>query len=244
MINKQSRLYRASAAALLLSGFLMAEQPTTPTNFDEIVQKYIMDHPEVIMKSLTTYQAKIKQIAADRARQMVLAERDNLWNDPSSPFIGNSKGVTIVEFFDYRCGYCKKVSPTIAKLLETNPEIRVVFKELPILGPESIIAAKASLAANKQGAYMKFHDALLATNDPVTMDWIDRTSASLGLDLAKLKSDMNSPEIDQAILRNSQLAEKLQVKATPTFIIGTETIAGAVDSDGLRSFIEAASGTK
>ena len=76
------------------------------------------------------------------------------------------------------------------------------------------------------------------------MDWIDRTSASLGLDLAKLKSDMNSPEIDQAILRNSQLAEKLQVKATPTFIIGTETIAGAVDSDGLRSFIEAASGTK
>ena len=241
MIKKQT-LTLSLAAALFGFTALAATNPTLPAagqSMDAAIEKYLMDHPEVIMKSLTGFQVKQKQAAQERARQAVAAEREFLVNDPSSPSAGNPKGVTIVEFFDYRCGYCKKASSTVAKLLEMNPNVRVVFKELPILGAESMYAAKASLAAQKQGAYLKFHAALFAAAEPVSMALIERTATGLGLDLAKLKADMNTPEVDQMIVQNNELAEKLQVRATPTFVIGNEVIAGAVDADRLNSLVAA-----
>ena len=235
MFNKQSL-----TLAFVACGVLVAGQQVSNPQIDEAVQKYILEHPELILKSLTTYQAKLKQLTQDRARQTVIAERENLVNDPTSPSAGNAKGVTIVEFFDYRCGYCKKVSPALAKLLETDPSARVVFKELPILGPDSMVAAKASLAADKQGAYLKFHDALFAASEPFTMELMEKIAAGFGLDVARFKTDMISPEIDRIIIKNAQLAEKLQVKATPTFIVGSETVAGALDVEGLRSLVNGA----
>ena len=237
---------RHLAAALTACGIALADQPpaaATPPIFEAAVQKYIMEHPEVILKSLTNFQLRQKQVAQERARQTVVAERENLVNDPTSPSAGSAKGVTVVEFFDYRCGYCRKVSGTVAKLLETNPNVRVVFKELPILGPDSMIASKASLAAHKQGAYLKFHAALFEAAEPVTIAFIERIAAGLGMDVAKLKADMNAPEIDQIIVHNSELAGKLQVRATPTFVIGGEVVAGAVDAERLDSLIKAEAAT-
>jgi protein-disulfide isomerase len=228
------------AAALLLAVATTGQAQQAPADFDAAIRKYIIEHPEVILESLTAHQARQKVAAQERIRQTVVAEREELVNDVSSPSVGNPKGVTIVEFFDYRCGYCKKAKDTVAQLLESNPDVRVVYKELPILGPDSMLAAKASLGAHKQGAYAKFQQALFAATEPFTMDFIVQTAAGLGLDVEKLKADMNDPAIDEAIVRNSQLADRLKIRATPTFVVGSETIAGALDLEKLKRLVEAA----
>lgn len=228
------------AAAVLLAAATSAQAQQVPADFDAAIRKYIIAHPEVILESLTTHQARQKASAQERVRQTVAAERDELVNDASSPSVGNPKGVTIVEFFDYRCVYCKKVNDAVAQLLETNPDVRVVYKELPILGPDSMLASKASLAAHKQGAYAKFQQALFAATQPFTLDFIAQTASDLGLDVNKLKADMNDPAIDEAIVRNSRLADRLKIRATPTFVVGTETIAGALDLENLTRLVAAA----
>src|SRR5207249_8659962 len=162
-----------------------------------------------------------------------------LSDDPAAPFAGEpGSTVTMVEFFDYRCGYCKQVSPTIAKLLSGSPSLRVVFKDFPILGPDSTLAAKAALAAQRQGAYLKFHLALMTSSEPITPGAVERLASKLDLDVPKLKADMELPEIQAILDKNMKLAEAIGVSSTPTFVIGSELVAGGMTEESFRNLLK------
>jgi protein-disulfide isomerase len=145
--------------------------------------------------------------------------------------------VTLVEFFDYRCPYCKQVSPSLQALLKEDPKLRVVYKEFPVLGRESVFAARAALAARKQGKYELFHNALMALKGQLGDDIVLKTAGAVGIDVEKLKADMGAPEIEAQIRRNHELAQALDIRGTPAFIVGTTLIPGAVDVATLRQKI-------
>lgn len=203
----------------------------------ETIRQYILEHPEVIIESLQNLRRRQLAAEQERAREVLTAQRNVLLNDPASPVAGKPDGVTLIEFFDYRCGYCKKVDPIVTELLAQNPNVRVVYKVFPILGPESLTAAKAGLAANKQGAYEQFHKALISAGESITMDFLEKIAGEVGLDFARLKADMASPEVEKEIFENMKLAQALNILATPTFIAGSELICGAVDAPQLQALV-------
>lgn len=234
------------ALALPLAVFLLAglpaaaqeavEEPARPA-IEKIVREYILQHPEVLMESVRLYQERERTAQKERSKGAVSAKLTDLQHDPSSPVAGAAGGVTVVEFFDYRCGFCKKAEGTITKLLADHPEIQLVFKEFPILGPESLLAAKAGLAAHKQGGYLKFHQALMTLPGPITMDAIGELAGKQGLNISKLKTDMESPEVQSMIARNRELGREVGVNATPTFVIGSELVQGASDAAAFEGLI-------
>lgn len=226
------------AGAFLFSFLSLAQDapkpaPSTPPSKDEIekiVRDYIVQHPEVLIESLRLYQERERQAALERGKAAIKQHQSDLFNDPSAPAAGKQgDAVSLVMFFDYRCGYCKQVDPTLMQLLAEAPNARIVFKEFPILSPDSLLAAKASLAANRQGFYLPFHQALMASSGSITLDTISQTAAKIGLNFDKLKADMESPEILKTIKANLELANQLKIESTPTFIIGSELVVGTKD---------------
>jgi protein-disulfide isomerase len=150
---------------------------------------------------------------------------------------GNPDGdVTLVEFFDYRCTYCRRVVSSMQALLQEDRKLRIVFKELPVLGEDSVRAARAALAAERQGRYTPFHFALMTSED-LSPDAIRQLAAEVGLDPDRLEQDMNAPEIQAAIDANYRLAQELGIEGTPAFVIGDELIPGAVDKGRLEALI-------
>jgi protein-disulfide isomerase len=200
---------------------------------EQIVREYILRHPEVLMESARQYQDRLQAAQKERSRDAVAARLTELQKDPSSP----SAGVTVVEFFDYRCGFCKKAESTIVKMMANHPDIQFVFKEFPILGPDSLLAAKAGLAAHKQGGYLKFHQALMSLPGPITLEAIQRLAGKQGLDVERLKIDMESPEIQAVLERNRQLAQQAGIGGTPSFVIGSELVPGAIDEAAFEGLI-------
>jgi len=199
---------------------------------EQIIHDYLMAHPEVVVESLKAGDARAKEQAAAETRAQIAKHQDELVRDPKSPVGGNPAGdVTIVEFFDYRCPYCKQVEPTLEQLLKEDGRVRVVYKEFPILGPESMIATRVSLAALKQSPqkYARLHAALMSAKGELSQDSILKAAEAAGLDVARIKTDMNGPEVDALIKRNYDLAETLNIRGTPAFIIGNELTPGAVD---------------
>ena len=208
---------------------------------EKIVHNYILQHPEVVLESVRGYDQRAKAAEKEHVRDTVKAHLSELYKDsPATESVAAQTGqpVTLVEFFDYRCGYCKKVEDTVAGLAQ-QPGVRIVYKDLPILGPDSTLAAQAALAAEKQGKYPKFHHALLTSPNPLTQDSIEKTAAQNGLDVARLKKDMTSTEIKAALARNHELAEKLGIQATPTFVVGTDLVSGALSPQAFQSLIAA-----
>jgi protein-disulfide isomerase len=236
--------------ALLLLLFLLAPlqavgaAPFTPEQEEaigRILRQYLEDHPEAVLEALEAAEAKAKTAAAEKAKQAVATKQRELEADPASPVVGNPKGdVTLVEFFDYRCPYCKQVAPSLAMLLEEDKRLRVVMKEFPILGKESVIAARAALAAELQGKYAPFHHALMAVKGPLAEAVVYQTATGAGLDVERLKSDMARPEIEAQLRANYDLAQTLGIRGTPAFVVGGELIPGAVDLATLRRKIAAA----
>ncbi|MDP3595960.1 MAG: DsbA family protein, partial [Nitrospirota bacterium] len=163
---------------------------------------------------------------------------NDLLHDPASPVSGNPAGeVTLVEFFDYRCGYCKRVAGAVTQLQQDDARVKVVYKDLPILGEASELAAKAALASKAQGKHQAFHEALLAANGDITKDSILSIAGEVGLDAKRLETDMANPEWQSAIDRNRALARDLGINGTPGFIVGTELVPGALDLTGLQDLI-------
>ncbi len=151
---------------------------------------------------------------------------------------GNLQGdVTLVEFFDYRCPYCKKFEPELEALIKEDPNLRVVYKKFPILGPASTFATRVALAARRQGKYDEFHRAMINAKGAMTEGAILDTAKSVGIDLEKVKAEMNAPEIDGMIKRNFELAAALKVNATPTFVIGKSVLPGVINAETLRALI-------
>jgi protein-disulfide isomerase len=215
-----------------------ALSPEQKQQFEHMIHDYLVAHPEVVIEALEAERTRHAQERANAASAAVDARRDELLNDPNSPVGGNPKGsVTLVEFFDYRCPYCKKFEPELEALIKEEPDLRVVYKEFPILGPSSVIAARVALAARLQGKYDALHRAMLDLKGPVTTEAIFDTAQSVGINVDKVKSDMNSPDIGNIIKQNFALAEALRVQATPTFVLGKELLPGVVGKEKLRALI-------
>jgi protein-disulfide isomerase len=208
---------------------------------ERIVAGYLRQHPEAVFAALQAYQRQQQAEQADAAKATIKAAAAELMQDAAAPVGGNPAGdVTIVEFFDYQCPYCKAVAPDLAKALAADGKIRMVYKEFPILGPASITAAKAALAAQAQGHYVAFHDKLIGFKSHLSDDDVFAVAATVGLDVARLKTDMEKPEIKATIKRNYGLADKLRVQGTPAFIIGDEMLPGAASLDELTAAVKRA----
>lgn len=205
---------------------------------DALIERYIRTHPEVIMESLQAMKAKREAELRERQKVALAAKQKELLYDPMSPVSGNLKGeITVVEFFDYRCGYCKKAASAVTALQQEDPRVRVVYKDFPILGEPSELAAKAALASQAQGKHQVFHEGLFASHVDVTKETIMKVAASVGLDIARLEADMANPEWQTVIEKNRALAEELGISGTPGFIVGTELVPGALDLNGLKELI-------
>lgn len=240
------RLAVAVAALLAVSSPALAqeEQPLTPKQVEavkKVVRDYIIANPEIIRDAIEALREKQRLEAEEEARKALVERGKEIFEDPGSPVLGNPQGdVTLVEFFDYRCTYCKAVTDTVFEAAKADGKLRLVFKELPILGPESVFAAKAALAARQQGKYEDFHRAMMKARGVVNEESILKTAASAGLDLEKLKKDMASAEIEDQLKRNLDLARSLDINGTPAFIIGDRIIPGAVDRDTIAKLIQQA----
>jgi protein-disulfide isomerase len=194
---------------------------------EEIIHDYILKHPEVILESVRALQERQREAENERSRRAISSRRDELLRDPDSPVGGNQLGeVTVVEFFDYRCPHCKTVATTVKQLLKDDPSLRIVYKEFPILGEESLMAAKAALAAQNQGKYVPFHQALMEAAEPLSLPLVLKIAAETGLDVEKLKTEMESSTIQDIIAKNRTLAQAIGINSTPTFVIDEELVRG------------------
>ena len=203
-----------------------------------IIRDYLLEQPELLIEVQQALQAKRDAEAAAQAQQAIQLYRDEIFLDPEAPVAGNPEGaIVLVEFFDYRCGYCRRVKPTLETLLTENDDLRLAFKEFPILGPESTLAARAALAARAQGLYEPFHWALMGTDGAFDLDHILGVARSVGLDADRLVRDMDDPAIDGLIERNAVLANVLAIRGTPAFVIGDRMIRGALPIAAFRTAI-------
>jgi protein-disulfide isomerase len=229
----------ASVAAAPIGAIRAAE--TTPAQRQEIeaiIHDYLMHHPDVMMAALRAAEDKLTHDSDAKATLALAQHRREVFDDPATPVAGNPKGdAAIVEFFDYRCPYCKQVQPSIESLLKQDPQLRVVYKEFPILGPASIAAAQAALAAQRQGKYDAFHAAMMAAHGQITDDTVYQVASSVGLDVARLKHDMAAPQIAEQLKANLALADVLDIHGTPAFVIGDRVVPGAVDLGGLKTMV-------
>jgi protein-disulfide isomerase len=215
-----------------------SETPVGLAEFEQRVRDFLLDHPEVIMEALQILQERQEAAEAKNLKRTIAERSDEILNDPAAPVGGNPAGdVTLVEFFDYNCPYCRRVAPTVTELEQTDSDLRVVYKEYPILGPGSQFAARAALASRRQGKYVPFHNALMQAAEQVTEETVMEIARTVGLDAEQLRADMQHPAIQEAIARNLQLANALGITGTPSFIIGQEVVPGAVDLGTLQGLI-------
>lgn len=157
---------------------------------------------------------------AQQVPPLSAAQTQQLYSPRGNVVLGNPNGkVTVVEFFDYQCPYCRRSGPILKQLTKDNPNVRVVYKEFLLFGPSSELATRAALAAQKQGKYLPMHDALMTTEPPLTTDTIMKIAKGLNMDPAKLKQDMGSSDVDQQIQENTDLVAALNLQGAPTFII-------------------------
>jgi protein-disulfide isomerase len=207
----------------------------------QIVRDYLTQHPEFLMQVMQAADDKTKADKVAGVEKTIRDRHAEIFDDPTSPVGGNPKGdVTIVEFFDYRCPYCKQVEPVLEALLRQDPNIRIVYKEFPILGPESLYASQVALAARKQGKYQTFHDAMMGTKGTITDDVILKIAGAAGVNVATAETAMKAPDIQTLIKNNYALADALDINGTPAFIVGDKLVPGATDLDGLKQLVAAA----
>ncbi len=221
------------------SGATAAPADVDTAAIEKIVRNYILKNPTVIRDAMNALQAQEQREKEERTASVMKDLKRSIYADPDSPVSGNASGdVSIVVFFDYNCGYCKKTLPQLKTLSEKDPLVRIIYKEFPILGSQSQTAAKAALAAARQGKYVEFHNALIAS--PSTSDEaIKEIATSLGIDYARLQKDMADPKIDEQLERNLTLAGSLNINGTPAYIVGDQLIPGAIDEASLAKLVTA-----
>ena len=215
--------------------------PAQQQELQKLIHDYLQNHPEAVFDALKAEKQKEEAATAENRRKAIAQNRSALLSDPDSAVGGNPKGdVTLVEFFDYRCPYCKQMEPTMQALIKEDGKLRVVYKEFPILGPVSVYATRVAIAARKQGKYEEFRSRMITLKGNIDQDSVMKIAASAGLDLARLKTDMAAPDVDKIIQRNYALAEALGIDGTPGLVVGNAINDGATDLDGLRKMIAAA----
>lgn len=245
---KRAWLKRAGLALVGILGMAMANanaqapQNRTDADIEKLVREYILNNPEVIVEALQTLERRHEeQVAANQQRQ-IQANEEILHASDHQMVIGNPEGdVTLIEFFDYNCGFCRQTLATVEALIEQDPKIKVILKEFPVLGPGSQEAARVSIAASKIAPekYKALHTQLLSARGQVNEREALALSADLGIDTDKLQSLAQTPQVEEAIGEVYQLATDLGINGTPSFIIGNELIPGAVELDILQQKISA-----
>jgi protein-disulfide isomerase len=238
------RLAAFIAAAVLVSAApVLAADPLTPDQkaaVEQVIRDTLQHHPEIVLEALEAAERQHEAEAREDSKKAIAAANADLYADPSSPAGGNVKGdVTIVEFFDYRCPYCKAIEPSLETLIKADGNLRIVYKEFPILGPASVYAARVALASVAQGKYDAFHNAMMAVKGPIDDDAVRHTAGSVGLDMAKIESGVDGEDIDRVIAANYKLARALDVDGTPAFVIGDRMLPGVESVETLKAAIAA-----
>lgn len=209
--------------------------------FREEVKAYLLENPEVLVEAMDVLNGREEAAAADRDLQMLADNKDIIFNDPASWVGGNPEGdITLVEFVDYRCGYCKKAHDEVAELVKSDGNIRFVLKEFPILGEESMISSQFAISVlqlHGADAYKKAHDALIALRGSPDTEALARLATELGLDPAPVLARMAAPEVMAVITANHELANKMEISGTPTFVVDQTMVRGYVPLDGMRQIV-------
>jgi protein-disulfide isomerase len=225
----------AAGAALAVQAAPASVNATDKAAIEKIVHDYILEHPEIIPQAVERLQAKRMSGTIESSRSALETPYAGAWEGAANA------DVTVVEFFDYACGYCRASLPDLAKLVGSDAKVKVVYRELPILSEESSDAAKVSLLAAERGQYMAYHKALYGAGK-VTRDTIVAAAARAGITKSEAESAIASSKYDAEIQSNIALAQKLQATGTPTFVIGGQVLSGAVGYDALREGVAAARG--
>ncbi len=233
------------APALLLASPAQAQSAAfTPEQRQQIVQilrDALKSDPSILRDAVVSLQADDQAHEAADQKTRVADKRQALLANAADPVAGNPAGdVTLVEFYDPRCPYCRRMLPAIASLLHNDPKIRLVYKDIPVLGPASVLETRAILAAQRQGGYEKMQQALMRNPAQPTEEMIRQTAGILGLDAARLLTDMNSAAVTRQIDANLSLAQQLKVDGTPVWIVGDTVIPGAVNEAALAAAVAGA----
>jgi protein-disulfide isomerase len=240
-------LHTIAAAALLV---LAAAAPLKAQAFNEgqrseierIVKEYLIAHPEVLQEAMAELEKRQAVAEAEKHKTAVKEYSEALFRSTRQVTLGNPEGdVTLVEFFDYNCGYCKRGLADMLKLLQTDKNLKVVLRDYPILTPGSIEAADVALAVKNQiqgDKFLQFHQELLSSRGAVGKDRALEVAQSVGVDMSKLQADMSDPGLRKSLASNLQLGETLGINGTPSYVIGSELVPGAVGYDALKQKID------
>ncbi|WP_112309119.1 DsbA family protein [Pseudogemmobacter bohemicus] len=213
-----------------------------PEAFNEAVADYLLSNPEIIIEAMKVLQTREDDAAAVRDIEMLAANREAIFNSAADWAGGNLQGdVVMVEFMDYRCGYCQKAYAEVEELVKSDGNIRFVLKEFPVLGDQSVLASKFAIAVRMlhgDDAYKKAHDALFTMRGEMSPETLTRLAEELGFDGAVLLAKAATPEVQAVIDANYALADTLQINGTPTFVLEGAMVRGYVPLDGMRQIVE------
>ena len=245
MNSKTIGLIGITAVVLLALASAGTAQDTPSTaqqeeRMGEAVRGYLLKHPEIIDEAMQVLRERQAAEAAAKTAQALKDHRDELLADPMSPVVGDPNGkVTVVEFFDYNCTYCRAAGPMVTELLQGNPDVRFVYKEFPTLAASSRFAAQAALAARRQSPelYTAFHDRLMKAKGRLDEDAVVQIAREAAVDVDRMRADMEDPAINKRIDGNIELARAIGVTGTPTFIIGDAMLVGVKPLQQMESAI-------
>ena len=217
--------------------------PAQKAEMGDFIKDYLIKNPEVLRAAIDALDKHDKQVAEDTRRKIISDQAGALYSSRFQATIGNPQGsATLVEFFDYNCHFCKGALPDIAKLVHDDPNLKLVLKDFPVLGPGSVEAARVASAARVQlpgDKFWAFHSKLLGMKGPIGEPEALAVARSLGLDMDKLAKDMKDPEIEDGLHEVLAMADSLQINGTPSFVLGDQVVVGASDLDQLRDQIAA-----
>ena len=229
------------AVAFLGFAQMAPAQQMTNEQVKQLALEAILENPQIIMQAVAILEQRERERAASGANTVRL----QLEQDPNSPNLGNPDGdVTVIEFFDYNCPYCRKAGQTVQELLASDANVRVIYREWPILGEDSVFASRAALAARAQGKYEEFHWALMNGEGRASEASILKLARHLDLDVEKLQADMISPAVEAHIAQSSALARTLGFTGTPAFIVGDRTAPGMLSTDEITAMVAEARAAK
>jgi protein-disulfide isomerase len=242
------RYLSGALLAAALGATAAAAQPATEMDDSERaalhdeIRAYLLEHPEILVEMYALLEEKQQAVASESERALVEEHADAIFDDGYSYVGGNPEGdVTIVEFLDYQCGFCRRAHPELAELIASDGNIRWIVKEFPILGPNSELAARAavsSLIAEGSEVYARLNDAMMRHDGAISDAALDALLSEAGADPAAIRAGMDAPEVTERLEETRALAQTLQITGTPTFVLGSRMVRGFVPADEMRALVE------
>jgi protein-disulfide isomerase len=239
------RLTSTIAALLMTTTSVFAQGLTDAerTDFRAEVRAYLLENPEVLMEAIAVLESRQAEAETTRDERLATLNADALVNDGFSYEGGNLDGdITIVEFIDYRCSFCRRAHPEVAELISSDGNIRIITKEFPILGQQSVLASQFAVATKivaGDAAYKQVSDALMNLRSDVTPASLSSLASAFDLDTDAIFAEMESPAVQQVLANNRALGERMQISGTPTFVFGDQMVRGYVDLTQMRAIVEA-----